>query len=298
MFDFKSFVATYGVETAPTGHKHTRENWIQIPCPFCTGNPGWHLGYNLIGGFFNCWRCGWHPNLEVVQYLSGTGWTKAKAILSEFETGSTPLPSTKRRIASPLSLPTGTGPLMPKHMRYLHKRGFDPDSVAQIWELQATGPIGKYKHRIIAPIYLNNYLISYQGRDWTEKSGLRYKACETDKEIVAHQEVLYGIDLAVHHKAILVEGITDAWRFGPGAVACFGIETKKSQILLLMERFTEVYIMFDDDPQATDRAEEIAADLSMAGLYTEICLIEGDPGDLSQDVADQYKNDLLGDIYN
>lgn len=170
--------------------------------------------------------------------------------------------------------------------------------VAEIWELQATGPTGKYKHRIIAPIYLNNFLISYQGRDWTEKSGLRYKACELEKEIVAHQEILYGIDLAVHHKVILVEGITDAWRFGPGAVACFGIEMKKRQLLLLMERFSEVYIMFDDDPQAIDQAEEIAADLSMAGILTEICLIDGDPGALPQKEADDYKKDLLGEIYD
>ena len=297
MFDFNAYSNDNALETAPMGHKHTRDGWIQVECPFCTGNPGYHLGFNESTGFFNCWRCGWHPNLEVIKFFSGVGWEKAKEILQEYETGIGPSIEHTREIAKALSLPMGTTRLKRRHRRYLRSRGFDDRKIEEDWELWATGPIGPYKHRIIAPIYFNRYLVSYQGRDFTNKASLRYKACRLKDEVIHHQQILYGIDHAIHHKAILVEGITDAWRLGHGAVACFGIDMTKNQFLLLMERFTEVFIMFDDDPQAIQKAKDIAGNLSMVGVSTEVCIIEGDPGGLSQTKADRYKVQLLGELY-
>lgn len=298
MFDFQEYVRDNGIETAPHGHKHGRDGWIQVPCPFCTGNPGWHLGFNESTGFFNCWRCGWHPNIQVVKFFSGVGYEKAKEILDQYETGIVPTKATTRHISSPLSLPLSSKPLKAQHKRYLRGRGFDPTLVSKTWELLATGPVGDYKHRIIAPIYFNSFLVSFQGRDFTDRAGLRYKACPQKDEVIPHQKVLYGIDYAIHHKVILVEGITDAWRLGKGAVACFGIDMTREQFLLLMERFTEVYIMFDDDPQAIIKAKQIGNDLSMLGIYSEVCIIKGDPGGLSQKKADRYKHELVGDIYD
>ena len=50
----------FGIPYATEGHKHTRDGWINIACPFCTGNAGLHLGFHLEDEYYVCWRCGGH----------------------------------------------------------------------------------------------------------------------------------------------------------------------------------------------------------------------------------------------
>lgn len=294
MFDVKEFYQDYSIQGTEEGHKHCRPGWIQTPCPFCTGNPGVHLGFNYSGNFYSCWRCGFHSVLEVVQHFTGLYWHKAKELLDEYQTvHSIKYTPGVVHNASTIKLPYGCTDLSTQHKQYLKKRGF-PLSIIRDWDLYASGPVGDYKHRIIAPIYYNNILVSYQGRDWTEKSGLKYKACAQENEIIDHKNILYGLDYVKGPKCILVEGVTDAWRLGHGAVACFGIKTKASQILLLAERFTEVAIMFDDDPQAIIQADTIGGELDLMGIGVTMCSIKGDPGGLSQKKANKYKKRLMG----
>ena len=297
-FDALSFFQDFGIRYVTEGSKHCQPGWVQTTCPFCTGNPGWHLGYSENGDFFNCWRCGFHTNKEVVRFLAGVGWKKAHDIWKEYQTHRRPTENKRRyNHAESLKLPAGSEPLSFRHNRYLESRGFDPQKITEEWKLFGTGPVGRYKHRIIAPIHYNGRLVSYQGRDITNRHALKYKACRIEEEVIHHKHLLYGLDKVQSRKCILVEGFTDVWRIGPGAVAGFGIKMKSSQILLLVERFRKVYIMFDnddEDKQATKEAEKIGHDLAMAGVGCEICLIEGDPGSLDQAKADRYRKNLLG----
>lgn len=298
MFDVENFYNDNSIAFITEGTKHCQAGWVQTSCPFCTGNFGHHLGYNLSGDFFNCWRCGFHPTGEVVKALTNLSWGKVKAVIKEYQTGLSTrkhlIPTKSGIKADRVKMPTGIRELTPASLRYLRKRGFDPGVVSDIWDLRSTGPVGRYKHRIIAPIYFNKTLVSYQGRDYTDRSDLKYKACPQELEVIDHKKILYGYDLVPGDKCVLVEGVTDAWRLGPGAVACFGIKTKPSQILLLAEKFRKVYVMFDDDPEARNRGETIGYDLSMCGVSVELCLIDGDPGGLKQHVANRYMEKLLG----
>jgi len=295
MFDVKDFYQDYSVQYMEEGHKHCRAGWIQMPCPFCPGNPGYHLGFSYAGNYYTCWRCGFHSILEVVHTVTGLWWDKAKDLLDEYQTvHSLKYKADRVQKASKVKLPFGCTELLPQHKRYLIKTRKFPAAIIKDWELYATGPVGNYKHRIIAPIYYNKILVSYQGRDFTDKSQLKYKACEQSNEIIDHKNILYGLDYVKGTKCILVEGVTDAWRLGHGAVSCFGIKFKPSQILLLAERFTHVYIMFDDDPQAIKQAEAIGMELDMMGIKTTLCFIKGDPGALTQKEANKYKRQLIG----
>ena len=68
--DIERLLEDLGISTSTTG-KHSRPGWINVECPFCTGNPGTHLGFNLAKGYANCWRCG-HKHLdEVLMRLTG-----------------------------------------------------------------------------------------------------------------------------------------------------------------------------------------------------------------------------------
>ena len=114
-----------------------------------------------------------------------------------------------------------------------------------------------------------------------------------NKEIIYHKNILYGLDHA-KNSCILVEGVLDVWRLGYGAVSCFGAKTKPSRLHLLAERFKEVFIMIDDDKTGYKQAHNIAYDLSSLGIQTEICLIKGDPAELSNEKAKEYKSELIG----
>lgn len=296
MFDAREFVKDYGIAHVEEGHKHSRYGWLQIPCPFCTGNPGYHLGFNFEHNIWNCWRCGFHPTLKIIHHFNNShSWQDSKKILRHYDSDEAYTAGTRNtNKATKVKYPASTGPLKNAHKNYLIKRKFNPKKIQRKWNLLGTTQIGSYKYRIIAPIYYNGVLVSYQGRDITDKHQLKYKACAGSNEIIDHKHILYGYDQAEGSSCILVEGITDVWRLGYGSVASFGIKTKPNQLTLLAEKFKTVYIMFDDDPQAVENAEDIGNELSLMGLDCYICQIDGDPGDLSQKEADKIRKKLIG----
>lgn len=294
MFDATKYFNDYHVSFISEGHKHCQPGWIQLPCPFCIGNPGFHLGFNLSKGYFNCWRCGFHSNLEVIKTLSNTNWSNAKEISKVYEsTGIFYKPKFKIK-KKKFKLPLGTEEVKKRHIKYLEKRNYDSKEIINTWGLLGTGTVGPYKHRLIAPITFNGRIVSFQGRDITNKSKLKYKACPMAYEIINHKNILYGLDEAIGDTCILVEGITDVWRLGKGAIATFGIETKETQIDLIAERFNRVNILFDDDPQAIKQAYRIGHKLIHLGCSVTINLIEGDPGDLSNEEASDIVRKIFG----
>jgi hypothetical protein len=278
IFDARTFLKAYNVRTQEHG-ENWQKGWLQINCPFCSDTM-FHGGFKLLTGGYNCWRCKYHKTREIVSKLvripesNVTPIIKNFLILSPFEPDETR--ETKR--PSELKLPAFTDELETMHLKYLTDRNFNPKRLQKEWGLLGTGIHGPYKFRIIAPIYFNNILVSYQGRDITDKARQRYKGCALEREVIPHKNLLYGID-KVGNTAIIVEGITDVWRIGPGAVATFGTTYTPSQINVLANMVDHVVIMYDAD--AEEEQEKLAADLSAVGLTVEELTLEsGDPGDL------------------
>lgn len=178
------------------------------------------------------------------------------------------------------------------HKRYLEGRLFDPGALERLWGLQGTGPIGQYKFRVIAPVLQGGVLVSYQGRDITGRQELRYKACEEKDEVIHHKHILYGSDL-VQDRVVVVEGITDAWRLGPGAVATFGCRYTAPQREALAQ-FREVFVMYDSsDPVAQACGADLAEALALLVEHVEIITNDWkDPGSAPQDEADALMREL------
>lgn len=294
-FDILSFLRDHGINYRDEGHKHCQSGWMNLPCPFCVGNPGWHLGFNLQNEYFKCWRCGWKDTDKVIKALTGSSKDDLKKLKGSYRRRSKTRSDTNIRVrrVGKVTLPSSCKELSEIHKRYLRERGFDPDYLEEVWGLKGTGPIGSYKFRVIAPIYLHGKLISYQGRDITDKHSLKYKACKKEKELMDHKDSLYGYDLVPGEGVVVVEGITDAWRLGAGAVSTFGIEFKHSQISLL-KNFKEVFILFDSDPQAQIQARKLAGMLSAFNISIEILEIDkGDPADMSAKQAKSLMKNLI-----
>lgn len=297
-FDAIRFVRDNNVPTADYNGKHYREGWINVECPFCTGNPGEHLGYHIEDGYWHCWRCGWHSIAAVIESLLHITKDEAYKIARTY--GARPQyreQSEETSKPTSLTLPYGTAKMEDAHRLYLTKRNYDPDELEELWGLMGTGIMGAYKFRIIAPIHHNERLVSYQGRDITDRAPLKYKACKADEEIIPHKHILYGLDKAQGHTAVVVEGITDVWRLGPGAVATFGIEWDQKQALLL-KKYTRVFIMYDfGEVEAQKRAHELGAILSGLGVSIEKLIVpnhQGDPADLSNRKARKLMQQILG----
>ncbi len=300
MIDFVRFCRDQRIATAPYDHKHNREGWVNVSCPACVHNPGYHLGYNEAGDYFYCWSCGHRRPVEILAKLAVCSRADAFRLLEAYQTPGRPVKGRKRaakRLKEFGGLPMGTGPLEDRHRRYLAGRGFDPDELAEIWDLRGTGHLGPYKFRIIAPITWRGQIVSYQGRDVTGRSHLKYKACVEADEAWPHKGCLYGLDLIEGDAVVVVEGIADAWRLGVGAVGTFGTSWSGPQARLLAP-FERVSILFDfGEPDAQAKAEALGETVAALGGH-DVEIVDGlgvgDPGDLPQTEAVSLMRELLG----
>jgi DNA primase len=178
---------------------------------------------------------------------------------------------------------------------YLKSRGFVPEAIIQEYGLIITGPIGDYKFRIIIPIYQHGKLVSYQGRDYTGLSPIRYKACARENEIVHHKHLLYDADGVTGDHVIVVEGIFDAWKMKKNTVCTFGTGFTQQQVNLL-SKWGKVSILYDGEPEAQKHAEKLGEQLSGLGTDVEnIRLGKEDPGALSMEEAGALSKEILGE---
>ena len=299
MFDAKNFCLNYNIDIAQSG-KHFRSGWVNIPCPFCHGHAGYHGGFNIEKGYYNCHRCGSHPLTKVISILTGVSQNIAKDIVKKYSTVSAIVSQrdSQKNRPSQIIFPSDTGPLTFRAKQYLMSRNFDPDKLTSIWGLLSTGHTGFYKYRILAPIYQRQQLVSYQTRDITNHHPQKYLACHQEEEIIQHQHCIYGLDQATNRRCVVVEGITDVWRLGPGAVATFGISFTKQQARLIAINFNKVFIMFDSDSQAQEKAEELGFLIGSAFnnpvevINLPFLIDETDPGDLPQDEANALMKEI------
>lgn len=296
--DIFALLDELGTSYLTEGHKHCRPGWVNMPCCWCEGNPGYHLGWNLEKEYFYCWRCGFHPTINTLMELSNLPRPQIIKLMREH--GGRPKTHhklTRAPRAKSFKYPTGTIDLQERHKQYLATRDFDPEKLEREWGLLGTGPCAQldgidYKHRIIIPVKWQGEVVSFQGRDITGRSSMKYRACPKSREIIHHKRVLYGDQNSWGGTGICVEGVTDVWRLGNSAFATFGIIYKTAQLRLMVEAFQKIAVLFDDDPQAVRQAKKLVAELRLAGVKAWREEVVGDPGSLSQDDADKLVEEI------
>ena len=278
----EQLLTDYNIPINNTG-KNWQQGWINIQCPMpgCNDHSN-HGGFNIAGNYYNCWKCGHHSLEDVLKALLGIKWFEAKELLKQYKSNSeTVLPNKKAVLARECELPVNCHNIQGRHYGYLHDRNFDAYRLEKDWGIKGTGPIGPYKFRIIIPIYFDGKLVSYQGRDITGRSDLRYKACPIEQEVIHHKHIVYGIDHVKNRKAVIVEGVFDVWRLGYGAVGTFGTEVTNEQVLLLADRLDKAFICFDDE-DAEGKAESLGNRLIALGVDVELLSIDADdPAELT-----------------
>ncbi len=294
MFDVISFFEEYDIEFHTSG-KNVTKGWAEINCPFCA-DPSFHLGINLESGLFHCWICGVKggPSILIGRLLN-ISYSEAQKIENEFVTFRSLKQEQSKKIVSKVEFPKGIEKDFPlAHKKYLIKRKFDSDHVINKYQLKACLRLGNnFAYRIIIPIIIDNEIVSYTGRDITDKAKSKYEHLSNEKSIVQVKDCLYNID-TVKDKCILVEGVTDVWRIGDGSVATFGTEYTTRQLdTLFSKELKEVYVMLDHD--AIKKANKLAAVLST--FIPKVFIIElingdGDPADLSNEKVLKLRKEI------
>ena len=152
-------------------------------------------------------------------------------------------------------------------IQYLRSRQFDPQEIATQWGVTfcdwsvATNP--QFKYRLVIPIYRPGptlgalpsgeqrrpFRVGWQAReigmgDAGEPKYLTMTGMQKS-------QLLYGLPEALNTSGPvwIVEGVTDAWRVGPGAVALFGKSLGRVQHTLLLKHFVgrPLVVLLDRD---------------------------------------------------
>jgi hypothetical protein len=218
----------------------------------------------------------------------------------------------------PVPLPGEVVPvdeLPPDHhaARYLRDRGFDLRELSTTWDvgycLSTTGAHRHAAQRIFVPYMFRGDRVGWQCR-WP---GENYKVLGAEKYYnlkgFRKSRVLYGHDAAQEFPyVIIVEGVTDAWAVGDGAVALCGKTISESQYELLAawaESGSLCVLLLDagawttEQPDAARAREKHAAVLTRLGSIfdgrvVEVGLPDGrDPGSYDRGAIRRIVRDAL-----
>lgn len=301
---------SYGIETAPEGHKHSRRGWVNIACPHCNGT-GYHLGFNITANYFFCFKCGSHQIENTLIKLLKIPYNQAKDLTKSYKLGKRSFAVDEKNGVKtlvkvggkPFKYPSEVAALQTPHKRYIEKRGFNVEEITELWGVMGTSPTSvlktgdqriPYGYRILIPIQWEDKVVTYQCRDFSGKQELKYMACPEVREIIHHKHILYGHPtLWKKRRAILAEGAIDVWRLGVNACATLGTGYTPQQMRLLCKLFDELVIMFDPEPVAQQVAKKLGEELSFRGVKTTLYTnIKTDPGDLSPESVKRILKEL------
>lgn len=259
MFDVIRLLDEYNVEYSLSG-ENTSEDFVNIKCVFCD-DPKNHLGVRKDGLYSNCWMCGKHSIEDTLTELLGLKYFEVIDLINEYSGRYDIRLNKKERIENKkLELPGEE--LKNMHREYLIKRGFDPDYIIKKYKIKGTGFTGRWKYRIMIPIFYKNRLVSYQGRDITNKQKLRYDTLSKKDSGFDLGTIFYGLD-DIKNKDIfgLVEGSTDKWRMGNNFLAVLTSNLTEHQIKILCN-FKRGFVIFDSEKKAYEKAKKIAEKLN------------------------------------
>jgi DNA primase len=268
---------------------------VSFDCPVCSydikgleqGDGKGNLEVNYKYGVYKCWVCAethdTHGSIHKLIKKYGTPKQLKKYLLlkpEETEDGT-------KRVYQQVKLPkefvsfkdaTFGMKLTPGYKQaynYIKSRNIT-DLMLQIYNIGFCSS-GIYENRIIIPSYdENNRLNYFIARSYLQKTKMKYKNPEAQKEIIIFNEHLIDWDKPVY----IVEGAFDSI-FIPNAVPMLGKFISDHLFMTLYERAKKIIIVLD--PDAWNDAERLYHKINCGKLMGKVWIVklEGD-----KDIAD------------
>lgn len=280
--DWIQFVQDNHIDWVSRG-PNTRRGEISVKCPWCgEDDPSQHLGIVLDGEAWGCHRDATHRGknaVRLIRALLGCSYGQAKLIQAQYgaadpETlgqalaalnafSDAPSPADEAPPQS-LVMPPESRAIAPtgataRFWRYLLRRGYDnPAAACRMYGLRCA-LTGRWKDRIIIPVYRQGDLVAWTGRAiQTPVSAPRYLSTSNIiKQCILNEDLI----MEGGRLLFVTEGPFDAMKMdyyghhsGVLATSVFGTSITMDQISILREaekRFEKVILLFDSDALST-----------------------------------------------
>lgn len=304
------------------GAKEDSPNEWVVRCPRCGKN---NLTVNVVKKQWHCWSCqrltipdamgiskaeeGAGGIIELIATLEGVSRPQALARLlsgvhwAQGELEALPggqLKSAMDFMAEPAAevpFPDGAQAIVDGTLPYLVQRGITFEDVRTFGLFICA--TGRYRGRLMFPVYEGGRLVYYQGRAMWEgqpgDAGFR-KSLNPPRSpgAAVSSEVLMNLDLARFYRRVaLVEGPVDCVHAGPSAVCIFGKRLSLVQIgKLLAAGVRAIDLMLDADAWG-----DALATLPFLKTMFDVRLVRlpgGDPGNYPRAFLDQLRDQAVG----
>lgn len=287
--------------------------WVNSNCPYCdTKIDSFNMGFNPSGDYCTCWKCGGNDLNRTLSLLLGIPRTELPSVLSQYEGRSGLLQELNKKTAKAKHLELPNQGFTPAERKYLLSRNFSPRFLHEKYGVVGGGIAGDWKYRIIIPLYYNGVLVSWTGRSILDKQTLkekkipRYKNLSIEKSIYASKDLFYNMDKSQGKSVILTEGCFDVIRLGDkdgnsdNVICSLGTQLTEAQVKLLSQHYEKIFIMFDNEPEAQEKARKFGMKIASMGIEVEIVNFYedfgvNDGGECSQEQVDQIRKELFGE---
>lgn len=266
-------------------------------CPWC-GDSSYHLGISTgPSAFLSCWACGYHSIFDYLVKVEGS-YKKAKQILDQYSLTPDSILEQEEDIEivrpSSYKLPQEfTEIFLQEAKDYLRKRRYDFLTLKKKYGILYGTNFGRAKFRIVFPVFENNKIVNWVGRDITgNKSIMPYMFEKNKVALVPRSELLMGLNHCNSEKVILVEGPFDQVRIGDNAISMLSVNFTKKQLLKL-KKFKKFYLMFDNDEPGIEMSKKLESYLTWADEINYVEYDAHDPDSLSDDDIRELKRAIF-----
>lgn len=305
MLDFKNFLQQNNIEYREYGKNVARGN-INISCPFCAKDPGFHLGINLNSNVWGCWRDREHRSkspIRLLQKLINCSYSEAQNIcgISTFKVDSfldyVPFENEDQvreeyAMEELLDTKNFTGKYsQTRFISYLLGRGYTLNVACGIidkYDIRYCYK-GKLENRLVIPLYQNKQIVNYVARSIVEDT-VRFLTAVNPPEDSKTTNLLFDYDNLKKGNDMLFicEGIFDALKvmhiLQKPATCIFTksmSEMQEQKLYELSKYYNKLFILFDKTESLN--ALKLESKLSyIKNIKNVSYLLEAkDPGDMS-----------------
>jgi len=242
--------------------KNVSNECIGITCPFCN-DKSVHGGIFKDNGQYTCWRCEARYSLyKLLKHLVDITYDDYLTDIYKIKQIHQQITSISNKKQEKVEQSDIQLPLFFRYVKdkcpMIVKQFFRERQISiKTCEKYHVGfcKYGEYAQRLIIPIYFENKLVGWQGRDVTRKSKVKYKTSKT-----AINNYLYNYDSPINNELILVEGMFDVWRLENNALCSFGTHLTTSQRRLIVNKRPK-QLIFAWDGDAYGKAKQQAKQL-------------------------------------
>ena len=262
-------------------NSRVNRGWTNVTCPFCDDKT-FNGGFNNAGDYFHCWKCGGHDFKQALARTVNIPFNEVNTLIEQYAGRNSVLNALNKKQAKATKLILPTNTFTQAERKYLKQRNFSPKLLHQKYKIVGGGITGVWKYRIIIPLILNGKIVSWTGRSILSKQQQkelkipRYKNLSIEQSVIDPKSILYNLDNCEKKVGVLTKGAFDVMRLGDGFFCSFGTELTQAQIMEIKNRFSKVFIMFDNEVEAQSKARKFGLQIASMGVDVEIVDAYGD----------------------